>query len=145
MTASRRSQVMFGPTRSDVIRSELWKKARARAHVESGPIHFRNDLLREESERLCIVKPDDDEVPCTSVNQRAVVRHCTLRVAVKNEVLTKRSAKVLLAGLYTLPELENSAEVGTQHRIVRPTYGLAVPSQRDVLAPDVIQCPSAAY
>jgi hypothetical protein len=128
-----------------LLRSELWTRARTPAHVESGPIHFRNDLLREETERICIVKPNDDEVACTSVNQRPVVRHCTLRVAVKNEVLTKRGAEVLLAGPHTLAELENSAEVGPQHRIVRPTHGLAVPSQRGVLAADVIQCPGAAY
>jgi hypothetical protein len=45
-------------------------------------------VLRKETERLCIVKPDDDEVACTSVNQRTVMGHSTLRVAVKNEVLT---------------------------------------------------------
>ena len=64
----------------------------------SGPNDFRNDLLREETERLCVRKADDYEVAHTSVNERAEVRHCTLRVAVKNEVLTKRGAKRLLAG-----------------------------------------------
>ena len=63
--------------------------ARTPAHVESGRSHFGNDLLRKETERLGVAEPDDDEIAHTSFNERTVVRHCTLRVAVVAVVLKR--------------------------------------------------------
>jgi hypothetical protein len=63
---------------------------RTPAHVGLGPSHFKNNLIREETERLGVDKPDDYEIAHTCVNERTVVRQCTLRVAVKNEILTGR-------------------------------------------------------
>jgi len=53
---------------SSVILSELGKNARTPPHVKSGLSHIRNNLLREETERLGVGEPDDDEIADTSFN-----------------------------------------------------------------------------